>query len=201
MILSLPKPLWYFCVCLLLFRTVAHGDPEPWQIFTECKFLPKNYYDGDSFSIRTWKEDAKRGYTYIFRIYGADCPESNATQEPERIIEQAGHFRMAPADITKWGEAAAEFTAQALTSGEVTVITRKSEAGGQSKNNRYYAFVEINGEDLALMLIERGLARAHGISTAYKGQSADQYRRLLERKERTAKQNRVGIWSEAQLPL
>jgi len=185
---------------LLLALAPINGETEPWLILKDSKFVPEKHHDGDSFSMLTRTPGAKRGHTYIFRIYGADCPESNDTQEPERIVEQAEYFRLPPEEITKWGKIAAEFTAKALESGNVTVITRKSEAGGQSKSNRYYAFVEINGEDLAVLLVEQGLARAHGACTAYKGQSADEYRRLLDRKERTAKQNRAGIWSEAQLP-
>jgi endonuclease YncB( thermonuclease family) len=189
---------------LLLALTVAI-DParggDTWTVLPQSEFLPDAYQDGDSFWLKTRKPGAKRSYSYIFRLYGADCPESTASQEPARILEQAEAFRLPPADIPRWGKVAAAFTARVLAEAKtITVTTRKTEAGGQSARNRYYAFVEVDGRDLAEMLIEAGLARAHGFTDDYDGRSADQYRRLLERAERTARRERAGLWREAALP-
>jgi|GEM_PF-6732913 hypothetical protein len=38
-----------------------------------------------------------------------------------------------------------------------------------------------------------------GVSAAHDGLSADGYQRLLDRKERTAKRNRAGLWQESDL--
>jgi endonuclease YncB( thermonuclease family) len=191
--------------CLLatvawLAQPAALGADE-WTVLKGCEFVPENYHDGDSFSLRTRKKGAKRSHTYIFRLYGADCPESTDTQEPLRIVEQAQHFRLPPVEVSKWGRAATAFTSKALRDArDITVITRKTEARGQSRRNRYYAFVRVDGKDLAGLLVENGLARAYGMSAAYDGQSAEAYRRLLDRKERTARRNRAGLWKESQLP-
>lgn len=191
---------FFFLACLLLLGPIPARADE-WITLENCEFVADKYHDGDSFSLRTRKKGSSRTYTYIFRLYGADCPESDADQEPLRIIEQARHFRTPPANVSHWGRAAADFTAQTLKSAKkITAITRKTEAGGQSRKNRYYAFIEVDGQDLAVLLVEKGLARAFGQSTAYDGQTADQYARLLDRKERTAKRDRAGIWSVAQLP-
>lgn len=179
----------------------AAWSAEKWAVMNGCEFVPQNYHDGDSFSLRTRKKDAKRSHTYIFRLYGADCPESTSGQEPQRIVEQAHYFRLPPAEVAKWGRAATAFTVKALQKArDITVITRKTEARGQSRRNRYYAFVRVDGKDLAELLVENGLARAYGMCAAYEGRSAESYRRLLDRKERTARQGRIGFWKESQLP-
>ncbi len=191
---------FFLLACLVLIGQ-APARADEWTTLENCEFVAAKYHDGDSFSLRTRKKGSSRTYTYIFRLYGADCPESDAEQEPLRIVEQARHFRLPPADISHWGRVAADFTEETLKSAKsITAITRKTEAGGQSRKNRYYAFIEVDGRDLAVLLVEKGLARAFGQSTAYGGQSADQYARLLERKERTAKRDRAGLWSVAQLP-
>lgn len=188
-------------VVALLCAALPATAAEPWQVFEQAEFLPDRYHDGDSFSFRTRKKGAKRTFTYIFRLYGADCPEASATQEPDRILEQAEAFRIPPAEVTRWGAAAADFARDLLVQARsVTVTTRKTEAGGQSRRNRYYAFIDVDGRDLAELLIEKGLARAYGFTAEYDGRSADQYRRLLERAERTARRERAGLWKTARLP-
>lgn len=190
-----------FLLCCLLLPGVLPARAGEWITLENCEFVADKYHDGDSFSLRTRKKGSTRTYTYIFRLYGADCPESDDKQEPLRIVEQARHFRIPPADVSHWGRTAAAFTEKILESAKnITAITRKTDAGGQSRKNRYYAFIEVDGRDLAVLLVEKGLARAFGQSTPYDGQTADQYARLLDRNERTAKRDRAGIWSVAQLP-
>jgi endonuclease YncB( thermonuclease family) len=187
--------------CALGVAQPAAYAAKDWIVLRGCEFVPENYHDGDSFSLRTRKKDAKRAYTYIFRLYGADCPESTDTQEPARIAEQAHYFRLPQAEVSKWGRAATAFTVKALQEAkDITVITRKTEARGQSRKNRYYAFVEVDGKDLAELLVENGLARAYGMSAEYDGRAGENYQRLLDRKERSAKRSRSGLWKESQLP-
>jgi endonuclease YncB( thermonuclease family) len=191
---------------LLLAGVLALGvgaghAAEAWTVFRQSEFLGDSYHDGDSFWLKTRKEGAKRSYSHIFRLYGVDCPESNASQEPARIAEQAQAFRLPATDITRWGKAAADFSERTLSAArDITVTTRKAEAGGQSSRNRYYAFVEVDGRDLGEMLVEAGLARAHGVTAEFRGLTADQYRRRLERAERTARRERSGLWRESSLP-
>jgi endonuclease YncB( thermonuclease family) len=191
-----------FLACVIGLAHPAARAAGDWTVLSGSEFVPEKYHDGDSFSIRTRKKDSKRTYTYIFRLYGADCPESNDEQEPQRILEQAQYFRLPPASISRWGRTAADFTVKTLREAkEITVVTCKTEARGQSRKNRYYAFVLADGKDLAELLVENGFARAYGMAAAYDGRSAEEYQRLLDRKERTAKRNRAGLWKESQLPL
>jgi len=146
-------------------------------------------------ALKTRAKGAKRSHTYIFGLYGVDCPENSVSQEPGRVAEQAEWFRTGENQVGEWGRAAAEFTAARLASGKVTVHTRKAEARGQSKKNRYYAVVEVDGRDLGLELVERGLARAFGQRVAFERFSPEEFMRRYERKERTARSQKVGIWS------
>lgn len=182
--------LFIFIGCLPALRA------DSWQVFSDSEFISDKYHDGDSFSVRTRKENATRSYTYIFRLYGVDSPESNLTQEPARVTDQAHYFGITPNEVTQWGRAAEEFTAKTLQEAKsITVITRKTDAGGKSRKNRYYAFIEVDGRDLAELLVEKGFARAYGKYEDYGKRSADEYQRLLNRKESAARTARVGAWS------
>lgn len=167
-----------------------------WQTFEDCEFVEDRYFDGDSFSIKTKSKKSERNYTYIFRLYGVDCPETEEGQFPERVEEQAKWFRTSKKSVLKWGKKAAKYVKSRLSRGKITVHTKKVKARGQSKRNRYYAVVEVDGEDLAMELIQNGLARAYGMSVAFDKRKSEQFQRQYERKERTAKSNKVGIWGE-----
>lgn len=188
------RPALLLGLCILLGCLPALRA-DSWQVFSNSEFISDNYHDGDSFTLRTRKENAKRTFNYIFRLYGVDSPESSGMQEPARVAEQALYFGITPTELIKWGKAANEFTTKTLQEAKsITVITRKTDAGGKSRRNRYYAFVEVDGRDLAELLVEKGFARAYGKYEDYGKQSADDYRRLLSRKENEAKSVRVGVW-------
>lgn len=147
--------------------------------------------DGDSF-----KGTAATGYTYIWRLYGIDCPETDDRQ-PERVKAQAKHFGIDEKEVIKWGEKAADFTKEALAKG-FTVHTKKEKARGASDKQRYYAIIMVGEKNLAELLVEEGYARAFGMpveSPIDRDIDKEQFMRLLERAERKAKREKKGIWA------
>ena len=182
-------------VLTLVFLVSGLRAEDEWLTFENCEFVADAYFDGDSFSLKTRAKGAKRAYTYIFRLYGVDCPETSASQEPARVAEQSEWFRTGGNQVLEWGRVAAEYVAERLASGKITVHTKKAEARGQSKKSRYYAVVEVDGSDLALELVENGLARAFGQRVAFQRFSPEAFMRQYERRERTARSQKAGIWS------
>jgi len=164
-----------------------------WQEYKDCKLADEKYFDGDSFKVETTSATGK-SYTYVFRLYGADCPETD-TRVPERLEAQSKDFGIPVDQLIKWGEKAKDFT-KAFLHKPFTVHTKKEIAKGASKQNRYYAIViGHDGRDLAEALVEAGLARAYGWHTAWPPTgTVDQYRRTLARAEGAAKSANAGIW-------
>src|SRR5437870_4612086 len=66
------------------------------------------------------------------------------------------------------GRAAKEFTRQKL-SGPFTVFTHMSDAMGQSRLERFYAFVQTSEGDLGEQLARNGLARNYGFKAVPPG--------------------------------
>lgn len=174
------------------FLLAQESQADGWKNYT-CQPVEKSYGDGDSF-----RGKADTGYTYIWRLYGADCPETDMTF-PTRVKEQAKYFRVDESTVLRFGKEASNFTGKFLAN-EFLVYTRKQDAGGQSEKNRYFAHVTANGESLAAALVERGLARAYGQFESFveNGQRDEKsLKRHLENLEVKARRAKVGIWAES----
>lgn len=189
------KSLFLLGFCTTSTDTFAASDG--WTIHQECRHADRSYFDGDSFALITKDPATRRSFTYVFRLYGADCPESSATQTPERVTEQAVYFNVSEANVIKWGLIAKHFTARALQ-GNVTVHTRRHKARGQSRASRYFAMIECDGHDLAALLVANGLARAYGLPVAWKGLTKQEMMNSLKRLETDARKRRLGIWSDSE---
>ena len=69
---------------------------------------------------------------------------------------------------------------------------------GRSRLPRYYAFIEANGQDLAELLVSRGLARAKGaVAILPDGTPAKDHREKLRKVEAEAKTKGLGIWAHS----
>ncbi len=149
--------------------------------------------DGDSFHIKYGQRE------FIFRLYFADAPETDESLK-DRIKEQCQYFGVTEDENRKAGEAAKKFTAEWLKR-PFTVTTRWQNAMGRSRLPRYYAQIEIGGQDLTEMLVSRGLARAKGtVAILPDGTKAKDHMEKLRQLESEARAKRVGIWATSKNP-
>ena len=172
-------------LCAFLVANVrAHG---PWLTLNDCRYVPNDSNDGDSFHVRCGKK------SYLFRLYFVDAPETSS-EFPDRVKEQAQYFGMTLPQLLQVGEAAKNFV-RAQLSHPFTVRTCKQDALGRSKMERFYAFVEVDHHDLGEELVANGLARLHGTETHPPGMtSAEVEWGKLEQLERAARMQKVGAW-------
>ena len=201
---SFIRPSLCLLLCLLvsLLSLEVSASVKEWTAYDRCQLMEDKYYDGDSFGVKPLT-----GYTYLFRLYGVDCPETDDRFE-SRLAEQAKDFEIEQKDIIKWGEEAARFTRDFLRK-PFRVYTQKIKADGASGKSRYYAIIiNEDGERLDEALIEAGLARAHGMGAEWdepmwEGKVANFPRRMTTRRylsglrllEKRAKRDKVGIWA------
>ena len=117
-----------------------------------CRLIPNQANDGDSFHVSAGEKE------YLFRLYFVDAPETDE-MAPRRLIEQAKYFGITVPQAIEVGRAAKDFTQEKLSQ-PFTVLTHMSDALGQSRLERFYAFVETKEGDLGEQLIRNGLARS-----------------------------------------
>ena len=174
-------------VLFYLFCPAIHGR-EQWTIFRNCQLIENESNDGDSFHVNV------RGREYIFRLYFADAPETDATF-PERVTEQAAYFRLTTPQALQIGGYARRFVEEKLRQ-PFTVRTCLQSGLGRSSLERFYAFIETkDGQDLAELLVANGLARVHGSEATPAGLSSPEREwHKLQRLENEARQERVGAW-------
>jgi endonuclease YncB( thermonuclease family) len=144
-------------VYALLLWLCCPAIANEWQTIRNCRLMENKSNDGDSFHVKADGEER------IFRLYFVDTPEAESGgYVTERVTEQAKEFGITEEESVEMGKKAAAFTRSVL-SRPLKVTTRGQNALGSSKLKREYAFGETaDGEDLAEMLISRGMARSFG---------------------------------------
>ena len=171
----------------------AKREPKPWVTLEDCTYLADPNNDGDSFRVRSGKK------TFHFRLYFADAPETNLA-DPLRVAEQAQYFGLSTNEVLNAGIDAAKATRDYLAR-PFTIRTRWTVAGGRSRQQRFYAFVEVRQRDLADWLVEHGWARAKGTAVASpNGEPSKSITERLRRLETKARQEKLGSWSKSRLP-
>lgn len=171
----------------------AKAEPN-WEKLTGCRLVTNQVVDGDSFHV------IHKGREYVFRLYFVDAPESDPTLK-ERITEQAEDFGIAAHDVPRAGRQAARFTREKLTGRNITITTRWRNALGRSSLSRYYAMVEVDGENLAEELVAHGWARIKGLRANWPdGPRASLFIAKLKNLERTARDKHLGVWDAAAFP-
>ena len=200
-----PKPMSAFCAVLgiLALGEAAASTSKSLHEIRGCTLVPTNWADGDSFLVRT-----PDGRQFTVRLYGADCLEWHVTDatDERRLRAQRRYFGISEARPTvresielakNFGKAAAEETARVLAR-PFTVHTAFSDARGDGKHKRYYAFViapEVG--DLAAHLVRSGLARAFGVyRQTPDGRSKKEYYESLKDLELQAAKLARGVWAE-----
>ena len=163
------------------------GARDDWTVLENCHFIVNPADDGDSFHVSVGSRE------YLFRLYMVDAPETDA-RNPARLIEQAKYFQITVPQAIEVGRAAKEFTQEKL-SDPFTVFTRMSDAMGQSRIERFYAFVQTKDGDLGEQLVRNGLARNYGFKAAPPGLKNSRVElEKLQQLENEARLEKIGGW-------
>ncbi len=183
---------------LIVIALVVVGTPWPsnaaqrrqWVTLTGCQYVAAKDNDGDSFRVRCGDKE------FSLRLYFVDTPEPNL-RYPERTREQSAYFGVTLDETMKAG-ADATAAVRATLQEPFVVRTRWSTMAGRGRETRYLALVEVGGERLVEVLINRGLARTRGVFVNLPtGEKGKVYAERLESLEREARQQRVGLWAHA----
>jgi DNA uptake protein ComE-like DNA-binding protein len=165
----------------------ARGGSKEWIVLKDCRLIPNPANDGDSFHVSAGPKE------YLFRLYFVDTPETDE-MTPGRLVQQAKYFAITVPQAIEAGRAAKEFTRQKLSE-PFTVFTHMSDAMGQSRLERFYAFVQTSEGDLGEQLVRNGLARNHGFKAAPPGLKSSRIElQKLQQFEDQARQEKIGAW-------
>src|SRR6184192_3070421 len=164
---------------------VSARESQDWIVLENCRLISNPANDGDSFHA------SARAREYIFRLYMVDAPETDA-MTPGRLVEQAKYFAITVPQAIEVGLAAKEFTREKLSQ-PFTVFTHMSDAMGQSRLERFYAFVQTSEGDLGEQLVRNGLARNYGFKTVPPGLSSSRIELgKIQQFENEARQEKIG---------
>src|SRR5205823_15049547 len=113
---------------------------------------------------------------------------------PRRLVDQAKYFAITVPQTIEVGRAAKDFTQEKLSQ-PFTVLTHMSDAMGQSRIERFYAYVQTKEGDLGEQLVRNGLARIYGFKAVPPGiRSSRVEAEKLQQFENQARQEKIGAW-------
>ncbi|HEY3660813.1 MAG TPA: helix-hairpin-helix domain-containing protein [Candidatus Udaeobacter sp.] len=165
----------------------ARDQSKDWIALKDCRLIPNPANDGDSFHVSAGEKE------YLFRLYFVDAPETDE-MTPRRLVEQAKYFNITVPQAIEVGRAAKDFMQEKLSQ-PFTVFTHMSDALGQSRLERFYAFVETKEGDLGEQLVRNGLARSYGFKAAPPGLTSSRIElEKLQQFEDEAKRDNIGAW-------
>ena len=177
-------------IAILLSFLFAAAAQAEWVKLEQVAFRSDASNDGDSFHA------AANGKSYYFRLYFADCPETQVRLKG-RIEEQAQAFGIKEKYVMKMGKEAEDFTRDRLKM-PFTVWTEWMDAQGDSQVPRFFAFVrDSEGRDLGQELVGNGLARVYGAQADHpEGPNRMAQWGILEQRLQAAKAQKLGCWSD-----
>ena len=165
----------------------ARDGSKEWIVLNNCRLIANPANDGDSFHVSVGTKE------YILRLYLVDAPETDE-MTPGRLVEQAKYFGIGVPQAIEVGQAAKEFTREKLSQPFIA-FTHMSDALGQSRLERFYAFVQTKEGDLGEQLVRNGLARIHGYKAAPPGLRNSRVElQKLQLFEQQARQEKIGAW-------
>ena len=177
-------------VVVLSIATVdvsARDQSKNWIVLKDCRLIPNPANDGDSFHVSAGEKE------YLFRLYLVDAPETDE-MTPRRLIDQAKYFSITVPQAIEAGRVAKDFTQEKLSQ-PFTVFTHMSDAMGQSRLERFYAFVQTSEGDLGEQLVRNGLARNYGFKAVPPGLKNSRLEiQKLQQFEDEARQEKIGGW-------
>jgi competence protein ComEA len=182
---------------LLIFAVVLPClGGEEFKKFSECRVVPTEWADGDSFSVRF-----PDGKERTVRLYGADCIEMHVNGDDSnarRLRDQRRYFGIGDILTAKsFGEMAKSET-QRILAKPFTVYTTFADGRGDGRFERIYGFVETSdGKDLSAWLVAQGLARAFGVVRQIPdGTGGNEWREQLADLELIAARAGRGAWAK-----
>jgi endonuclease YncB( thermonuclease family) len=174
---------------LLAVAASSHASgKKQWVTLNDCRYVDSENNDGDSFRVRCGDQE------FTTRLYFVDTPETNL-RYPERTREQSVHFGITLDETMKAGVQASE-RVRTLLENPFVVETVWAAGGGRGREPRYDVLIEVDGRNLAEILISEGLARAKGVGRALpSGEKSRDYMDRLTALEAEAQAKRIGAWS------
>jgi endonuclease YncB( thermonuclease family) len=179
-------------VAIVLFAAVSQslcaGDKKEWVKLIDCTYLDAKDNDGDSFRVHAGDKH------FTARLYYVDAPETNLRQG-DRTRDQSLHFGITLDETMNAGEKAKQRVKELLQKPFV-LWTRWATAGGRGRESRYYAIIEVDGKNLAEILVSEGLARTKGVSAPPpSGGKGKEFMEHLDDLEKTANEKHLGAWA------
>jgi competence ComEA-like helix-hairpin-helix protein len=166
---------------------VGGRESKDWIVLENCRLISNPANDGDSFHASAGAKE------YIFRLYMVDAPETDE-MTPRRLVEQAKYFAITVPQAIEVGRAAKEFTREKLSEPFI-IFTHMSDAMGQSRLERFYAFVQTKEGDLGEQLVRNGLARSYGFKAVPPGLRNSRLElEKIQQFEDEARQEKIGGW-------
>ena len=164
-------------------------ENQKWIIVMPAVYYDENFnkiendYDEETNKIEVELVEAVDGDTAKFKMDGEQIIvrflgiNTKETVDPE-IGEEA------------WGKEASDFTKEKLKNATKIELEFDSSADEKDKYDRYLAWIWVDDVLLQNLLVEKGLAENYMLQNNYK------YAGILQESEETAKNNKIGIWSD-----
>ena len=162
----------------------APDGSKEWIVLKDCRLIPNPANDGDSFHISAGTKE------YIFRLCMVDAPETDE-MIPRRLVDQAKYFGITVPQAIEVGRRAKEFVDEKLAT-PFTIFTHMSDAMGQSRLERFYAFVQTKDGDLGEQLVRNGLARIYGFKATPPGLKSSRSSFSNSKMKRDRKKSELG---------
>src|SRR5437016_968461 len=84
-----------FVLAIAFLPHLVSADGKVLEKLDNCRLIPKNDNDGDSFHIQC------EGIEYLVRLYLVDAPETKGGPMAERLIEQANYFGITVPEVVE----------------------------------------------------------------------------------------------------
>lgn len=164
-------------------------ENQKWIIVMPAVYYDENFnkiendYDEETNKIEVELVEAVDGDTAKFKMDGEQIIvrflgiNTKETVDPE-IGEEA------------WGKEASDFTKEKLKNATKIELEFDSSADEKDKYDRYLAWIWVDDVLLQNLLVEKELAENYMLQNNYK------YAGILQESEETAKNNKIGIWSD-----
>jgi endonuclease YncB( thermonuclease family) len=166
------------------------AKPKPLEKLTAFTYVDDKNNDGDSFRVKCADKE------FVLRLYFIDAPETSL-RFTEQTRKQSQYFGIALDETLAAGTMATDFVRTTLKD-PFEVWTKWSPGGGQSKEGRYSAFVEVKGRSLIELMVSGGWARVSGYAAPLPdGQKSPAYKKRLLELEGNARRERLGAWANS----